>query len=294
MFTGSAVAIITPFKGDKINFDTLKKLIEFHIENNIDAIVISGTTGESATLTGDEKKELFVFTVGQVNRRVPVIAGTGSNITRNTIELTQYAKSIGADAALVVTPYYNKTTQKGLIEHYNLIADESDFPLIIYNVPSRTGLNVLPETVYELSQNKNIVGIKEASANISQITEIARLCGDNISLYSGNDDHIVPVLSIGGKGVICTVANIVPRETSELVHSFMTGDIEKSREIQFRLNPLIRALFTETNPMPVKTALRLIGWDVGNVRRPLTEMTENNIRILVKELKVFGFTIQSE
>ena len=292
MYIGSAVALVTPFKDGEINFETLKKLINFHIENKTDAIVVCGTTGESSTLTDEEKKELFKTTVNEVKGRVPLIAGTGKNITKDSIELTKFAKSAGANCALVVTPYYNKTTQSGLIEHFSIIADESDFPVILYNVPSRTGLNTTPETVFELSKNKNIIGIKEASGNISQITEIARLCGDKINIYSGNDDHILPVLSVGGKGVISTVANIAPKETSELVHSFFDGNIEKSREIQFRLIPLINALFIEVNPIPVKTAMRLLGWEVGELRRPLTEMNPENLKILKRELKNFGFKVK--
>ncbi len=292
MFIGSAVALVTPFKDGEINFETLKKLINFHIENKTDAIVVCGTTGESSTLTDEEKKELFKIAINEVKGRVPLIAGTGKNITKDTIELTKFAKSAGADCALVVTPYYNKTTQTGLIEHFSIIADESDFPVILYNVPSRTGLNTTPETVFELSKNKNITGIKEASGNISQISEIARLCGDKINIYSGNDDHILPVLSVGGKGVISTVANIAPKETSELVHSFFDGNIEKSREIQFRLIPLINALFIEVNPIPVKTAMRLLGWEVGELRRPLTEMNPENLKILKRELKNFGFKVK--
>jgi len=292
VFIGSAVALVTPFKDGEINFETLKKLINFHIENKTDAIVVCGTTGESSTLTDEEKKELFKTAVNEVKGRVPLIAGTGKNITKDSIELTKFAKSAGADCALVVTPYYNKTTQSGLIEHFSIIADESDFPVIMYNVPSRTGLNMKPETVFELSKNKNITGIKEASGNISQITEIARLCGDKINIYSGNDDHILPVLSVGGKGVISTVANIAPKETSELVHSFFDGNIEKSREIQFRLIPLINALFTEVNPIPVKTAMRILGWEVGELRRPLTEMNPENLKILKRELKNFGFEVK--
>jgi len=292
VFIGSAVALVTPFKDGEINFETLKKLINFHIENKIDAIVVCGTTGESSTLTDEEKKELFKIAVNEVKGRVPLIAGTGKNITKDSIELTKFAKSVGADCALVVTPYYNKTTQTGLVEHFSIIADESDFPVILYNVPSRTGLNMKPETVFELSKNKNITGIKEASGNISQITEIARLCGNKINIYSGNDDHILPVLSVGGKGVISTVANIAPKETSELVHSFFDGNIEKSREIQFRLIPLINALFIEVNPIPVKTAMRLLGWEVGELRRPLTEMNPENLKILERELKNFGFKVK--
>lgn len=292
MFIGSAVALVTPFKDGEINFETLKKLINFHIENKTDAIVVCGTTGESSTLTDEEKKELFKIAVNEVKGRVPLIAGTGKNITKDSIELTKFAKSAGADCALVVTPYYNKTTQTGLIEHFSIIADESDFPVILYNVPSRTGLNTTPETVFELSKNKNITGIKEASGNISQITEIARLCGDKINIYSGNDDHILPVLAVGGKGVISTVANIAPKETSELVHSFFDGNIEKSREIQFRLIPLINALFIEVNPIPVKTAMRLLGWEVGELRRPLIEMNPENLKILERKLKNFGFKVK--
>ena len=291
MFTGSAVALVTPFLNGGINFDVVKKLVNFHIENKTDAIVVSGTTGESATLTVDEKIELYKTAAKEINGRVPLIAGTGTNNTKDAVELTAYAKNAGADCALIVTPYYNKTTQKGLIEHYSIIAEEVDFPIILYNVPSRTGLNALSRTIFELSKNKSIIGVKEASGDISQITEIARLCGENINIYSGNDDHILPVLSVGGKGVISTCANIVPGETSELVHSFLKGDIKKSREIQFKINPLVKALFLEVNPIPVKTAMRLLGWEVGELRRPLTEISSENLEILKDELKKFGFEL---
>ncbi|MBE5812846.1 MAG: 4-hydroxy-tetrahydrodipicolinate synthase [Clostridiales bacterium] len=285
-FIGSGVALITPFNENTVNYKVLEELIEYQIANNTDAIIICGTTGEPSTMTESEKKEVIRFTVEKVNKRIPVIAGTGSNCTRTAIEMSKYAQSIGVDGVLVVTPYYNKTTQKGLVEHYKSIAENINIPIIMYNVPGRTGLNLLPTTIKELSKIENIVAVKEASGNFSQIAEIANLCGEDIYIYSGNDDQIVPVLSLGGVGVISVLANVAPNETHEIVSKFLKGDIEKSRELQLKLLPLINALFCEVNPIPVKEAVRLIGFNVGNVRLPLVPMSNDNREKLKETLKI--------
>lgn len=275
-FVGSGVALITPFDGEKVNYKVLEELIEYQIANNTDAIIICGTTGEPSTMTESEKKETIRFTVEKVNKRIPVIAGTGSNCTKSAIEMSKYAASIGADGVLVVTPYYNKTTQKGLIEHYKAIAENINIPIIMYNVPGRTGLNLAPQTVKELAKIENLVAIKEASGNFSQIAEIASICGEEISIYSGNDDQIVPILSLGGVGVISVLANVAPNETHEIVAKFLDGKIKESRELQLKLLPLINALFCEVNPIPVKEAVKLMGFGVGDVRLPLVNMSDDN------------------
>ena len=263
IFKGSGVAIVTPFTNDnKINYDEFKKLIDFQIDNNTDAIIVCGTTGESATLTDCERKELIDFTVKYVNHRIPVIAGTGSNNTEYAIELTRYAKEVNVDGVLVVTPYYNKTTQNGLIEHYKAIADSVSIPIIMYNVPSRTGLNIEPATAFELSKVKNIVAIKEASGNISQVLKIKEMCKDDLQIYSGNDDQIVPILSCGGIGVISVLANIKPNITHYICSNFFEGNMSEALDLQLRNLPLINALFCETNPIPIKYALNRNGFDV--------------------------------
>lgn len=285
IFTGAAVAIITPFTEDGINFEELKRLIDFNIDNGTDAIVIAGTTGESSTMSDEEHKETIRFTVEYVNKRVPVIAGTGSNDTLYAVDLSQYAEKVGADGLLLVTPYYNKTTQSGLIKHYNYIADRVNIPIILYNVPSRTGVNILPKTASELSKHKNIVAIKEASGDLSQIAETISLCGDNLTVYSGNDDQIVPILSLGGKGVISVLSNVVPREAHNICSLYFEGKVKESRELQMKYLSLINALFIEVNPIPVKTALRLMGFNAGPLRMPLFDMDEENLEVLKKELK---------
>lgn len=285
IFTGAAVAIITPFTEDGINFEELKRLIDFNIDNGTDAIVIAGTTGESSTMSDEEHKETIRFTVEYVNKRVPVIAGTGSNDTLYAVELSQYAEKAGADGLLLVTPYYNKTTQSGLIKHYNYIADRVNIPIILYNVPSRTGVNILPKTASELSKHKNIVAIKEASGDLSQIAETISLCGDNLTVYSGNDDQIVPILSLGGKGVISVLSNVVPRDAHNICSLYFEGKVKESRELQMKYLSLINALFIEVNPIPVKTALRLMGFNAGPLRMPLFDMDEENLKVLKKELK---------
>ncbi|HHY78492.1 MAG TPA: 4-hydroxy-tetrahydrodipicolinate synthase [Clostridiales bacterium] len=288
LFKGSGVAIITPFTEDGVNFEKLGELIEWHVNSGTDAIIICGTTGEASTMTDDEKKAAYKFTVEKVAKRIPVIAGTGSNDTKHSIELSKYAESVGCDGLLCVTPYYNKTTQKGLIEHYTAIADSVNIPIIIYNVPGRTGLNILPQTLKELSKHKNIAGVKEASGNISQVVEIGTFCSDEFALYSGNDDQVVPLLSVGGIGVISVVANILPKEMHEMVMSYLKGNVKRAMELQLKIKPLNDALFCEVNPIPVKTAMNLLGYEVGPLRLPLTSMSDKNLEYLKNTLKSFG------
>lgn len=280
IFTGSCVALSTPFTDDGINYSTFEELIEFQISEGTDALLVCGTTGEPPTMTLEERHEAIEFVISKANGRVPVIAGTGGNNTKSVIESSLKAQELGADGLLIVTPYYNKTTQEGLIAHYTAIAKEVDLPIIIYNVPGRTGLNMTPATLYELSKLENIVGMKEASGNIAQVVEMARLCNGNIDLYSGNDDMVVPLMSVGGKGVISVVANVAPKDTHDMVYSFLEGNIEKSYNLQFKLKPLIDALFLEVNPIPVKAALNLMGFDMGKPRLPLIEMSQENLVIL--------------
>ena len=278
LFRGCGTAIATPFTNEnKINYEVLKKYLDFQIENKVDAIIVCGTTGESATLSNDEKKELINFTVKYVNKKVPVIAGTGSNNTKFAIELSRYAEKVGADGLLVVTPYYNKTTQEGLIEHYIEIARKVKIPIIMYNVPSRTGVNILPETCLELSKIENIVAIKEASGNISQIAKIAQLCRDNLYIYSGNDDQILPILSIGGIGVISVLSNIKPKEVHDICEKYINGNIDNAKEIFLKFLPLANSLFCEVNPIPIKYALSKIGYDFGKPRLPLVELKNKEL-----------------
>ena len=286
IFQGSAVALVTPFnKNGEINFKSFEKLLEFHLENNTQAIIIFGTTGESSTLSDEEKFELLKFAVSKCERKIKIVAGTGSNNTRHAVYLTREAKKIGVNACLSVTPYYNKTNQVGLIEHYKKIC-EVGLPIIIYNVPSRTGLNILPETYKKLLVLENVVGIKEASGNISQVADIFVLCRDNknFALYSGNDDQIVPILSLGGDGVISVLANIFPKETQAMCQDFFDGKIKKSRDTQLRFLSLIKNLFCEVNPMPIKFAMNYLGFDVGKCRLPLTDLSEQNKNKIIKIL----------
>ena len=290
-FTGSGVAIVTPFKDGKVNYEKLGELLEFQIANSTDAIIVCGTTGEAATLTEEEHIGVTEYAVSKVGGRIPVICGAGSNNTAHAISLVKGAEKVKADALLIVTPYYNKTSQKGIIEYYSTLAKSTSLPVIVYNVPGRTGVNILPETLFELSKIENIVAIKEASGNISQVSKMAKLCGDDIAIYSGDDDLTLPILSLGGKGVISVLANICPKETHELVASYLSGDTETSRKLQLRFIDLIAALFIEVNPMPVKTAMNLIKMDVGEVRPPLCEMESKNIEILKSILVKYGFTV---
>lgn len=286
LFTGSAVAIVTPFVDSEINFDKLAELIEFQVENGSDAIVICGTTGEVSTIPDDDHISAIKFTVDRVGKRVPVIAGTGSNHTSHGIELSKAAEMAGADGILSVTPYYNKTTQKGLYEHFKAIASSIKIPIILYNVPSRTGLNINPETVRELAQIENIVAIKEC--NMAQVGDIVNLCGEDFTVYSGDDSLVVPMLSLGGKGVISTTANLIPQDFHQMVSLFLAGDIEGSRKIQLQALNLIKALFIEESPIPIKAALNLLGMNVGICRMPLVEMSETNLAILAQEMKNYG------
>ena len=293
IFKGAGVAIVTPMKDNgEVNYDVLAELIEDQIAGGTDAIIICGTTGESATLTEEEHSDVIRFTIQKVAKRVPVIAGTGSNCTATALKLSKEAEKDGADGLLLVTPYYNKATQNGLIAHYTAIANAVDLPIILYNVPSRTGCNLLPETVAYLAKNvKNIVGVKEASGNISQIAKVKLLAGDDIDLYSGNDDQVIPILSLGGIGVISVLSNVAPRETHDMVMDYLNGDIEKARDLQLRAIPLIDALFSEVNPIPVKKALKFMGKNVGPLRAPLSEMEEKNAEKLKKAMVDFGITL---
>lgn len=290
MLKGAITAIVTPFKNGKINYKKMEELIEFQIRNEIDGIVVCGTTGESATLSKQEKKKLIKFTVDKVNGRVPVIAGTGSNNTEDALLMSQYAETVGADYTLVVSPYYNKTTKKGIIAHYEYIADNTSIPLIMYNVPSRTGLNIDADTTIALSEHPNIIGIKEASSDMAKASKIIAECSDDFLVFSGNDDIIVPMLSIGSSGVISVLSNILPKETHDMCKYYMEGDIEKARLLQLNLSDLISKLFIEVNPIPIKEAMNILGFDVGNTRLPLVKMSKKNVDLLYLSLKdVFGF-----
>lgn len=284
MIHGAYTALITPFKNGKVDYFKLGELIEFQIANKIDGIVICGTTGESSTLTDKEKKKVIKYTVETVNGRVPVIAGTGCNNTKHSIELSKYAERVGADGLLVVTPYYNKSTQKGLIEHYNAIANSVDCPIIIYNVPTRTCVNILPDTVAKLAETKNIVGIKEASNNFSQIAELLSKVPKDFSVISGNDDTIVPLLSLGGTGVISVLSNVYPKAVHNMCKSYFEGDIKYAKDLQLKYINLVKLLFKEVNPMPVKDAMNILGFDVGICRLPLTTVLEDTHELLKTEL----------
>ena len=291
LFRGSGVAVITPFNDSGFDFKKLGELLDWHVESGTDAIIICGTTGEAPTMTDDEKKAAYKYTVERIAGRIPVIAGTGSNDTHHSIELSKYAEAVGCDGVLCVTPYYNKTTQKGLIAHYTAIADSINIPVIIYNVPGRTGLNVNADTLRILSKHKNIAGVKEASGNISQVVEIGMFCDESFCMYSGNDDQVVPLLSVGGIGVISVVANIAPKVMHDMVMSFLEGDVKRAMELQLSIKPLNDALFCEVNPIPVKTAMNLLGYNVGNLRLPLVDMADKNLELLKKELINYGFKI---
>lgn len=294
IFTGAGVAIITPFKNNgEVNFEKLGELIDYQIENGTDAIIICGTTGEASTLTHEEHLACIKFAVEKTNKRIPVIAGTGSNCTDTAIFLSAEAEKHGADALLVVTPYYNKATQKGLYEHFSEVAHSVKIPIILYNVPSRTGCNILPETAVALAKNvENIVGIKEASGNISQVAKLMSLADGCIDLYSGNDDQVVPILSLGGIGVISVLSNIAPKETHDMVQKYLDGDTKGSLDLQLKTLPLIDQLFCEVNPIPVKKALNLLGAEVGHLRKPLTEMEPAHAENLAKAMSDFGIKLK--
>ena len=288
IFTGSCVALVTPFRDNKIDFDRFRELIDWHIENGTDAILVAGTTGETSTLTDQEHLDLLRVAGEHIAGRVPYIAGTGSNDTAYSIMLSKYAEEQGADAVLVINPYYNKSTQKGIYVHIKAIADAIKVPIIVYNVPSRTGANISVSTMQKLAEIPNVQAVKEASGDISQITEIARTCGDKLDVYSGNDDQTLPILSVGGKGIISVSGNIIPKDMHDLVSAFMDGNVDKARKIQFDTNLINLAMFYETNPIPVKTAMRLLGTDTGEMRLPLVEMEEANEARLVEALKEYG------
>lgn len=289
IFTGAGVAIVTPMNDDgSINFEKLGELIEFNIENGTDAIIICGTTGESSTMTDEEHVECIRYAVEKVNKRVPVIAGTGSNDTRYAVTLSKEAEAIGADALLVVTPYYNKTSQAGLIKHFTTIADAVNIPMILYSVQSRTGVNIAAETVCKLAEHKNIVAIKEASGNISQIAKIAAMCEDKIDIYSGNDDQIVPIMALGGKGVISVLSNCVPKETHEICALCLENKYDGARALANKYLEFANNLFIDVNPIPVKEALNIMGFGVGECRLPLVSMNENSKAILTETMRKIG------
>ena len=284
LFKGAGSAIPTPFDENGVNIGELKRFLKFQIENKIDALIVCGTTGESSTMTRDEKIEVIKCALEVSNGKVPVIAGTGLNNTKEAIKMSKIAESLGVDGVLVVTPYYNKTTQAGLIAHYKLIAENINIPIILYNVPSRTGLNIEPETCLELSKIENIVAIKEASGNLSQVAQIVHLCGDNLHIYSGNDDQIIPICSLGGLGVISVLSNIEPEYTHNMIWNFLNGEFDIAKKMQLDAVPLINALFSEVNPIPVKAALNEIGFNFGIPRLPLIEMSEEK-RIFLNSTK---------
>lgn len=285
LFKGVGSAVPTPFDENGVNISEFRKFLQFQIDNNVDALIVCGTTGESSTMTRDEKIIAINCALEVANEKIPVIVGTGSNNTREAIEMSKIAERLGVDGILVVTPYYNKTTQRGLIAHYKSIAESVSLPIILYNVPSRTGVNIEPKTCFELSKVDNIVAIKEASGNISQVAQISNLCGDNLYIYSGNDDQIVPICSLGGIGVISVLSNIKPKFVHDMVYDFLDGNIDKARKMQLNVLPLINSLFSEVNPIPVKYALNELGFNFGVPRLPLVEFSDTNKKILRQYLK---------
>lgn len=280
IFKGCGTAIATPFTENGVNLQEFQKLVEEQIKEGVDSIIVCGTTGESATMTEEERLQTIECAVKTAKGRIPIIAGTGSNNTKSVIEMNKKVEKIGVDGVLIVTPYYNKTTQEGLVKHYTEIAKNTKLPIILYNVPSRTGVNIKPETALKLSKIENIVAIKEASGDLSQIAQLANLCGDNLNIYSGNDDQVVPILSIGGIGVISVLSNIRPKYTHEMCYSYFEGNTKKASKMQIDAIPLINALFSEVNPIPVKEALNICGYNFGSPRLPLVNLSENNKKIL--------------
>jgi 4-hydroxy-tetrahydrodipicolinate synthase len=288
MFTGSMVALVTPFKAGKVDWQSLEALVDFHIENGISGIVPCGTTGESATLDHNEHHEVIERVIKAVNKRVPVIAGTGSNSTAEAVALTKGAEKAGADGALMISPYYNRPTQEGIYQHYKKVASEVGIPIIVYNIPGRTGSKIEPETLARLSEIKNIAGVKEATGSVDQAIDVIRLCGDNLAVYSGEDSLTFSLMALGGKGVISTVANIAPKEMSQVTDACLKGNWESGRKLQLKLIPLIRGVFLETNPIPIKTALALMGKCSGELRLPLTAMSEGNLKKLRQTMVEFA------
>lgn len=285
LFEGCGTAIATPFDEDGVNLKEFARLIEDQIHNKVDAIIVCGTTGESSTMTEQEKLQTIECAVKTANGRIPIIAGTGSNNTKAVIEMNKKVEALGVDGVLIVTPYYNKTTQQGLIQHYKVIAENTSLPIIVYNVPSRTGVNIKPETCLELSKIQNIVAIKEASGDLSQVAEIANLCRDELTIYSGNDDQIVPILSVGGKGVISVLSNVKPKYTHDMCHNFFEGKVKEAAKMQVDAISLVKALFSEVNPIPVKAALNMIGYNFGIPRLPLIGMSEKGKENLKNEIQ---------
>ncbi len=286
LFIGSGVAIVTPFTHSGIDYQAFTELIEFQIKGGSDAIIVCGTTGEASTMPDEEHIDAIKFAVKAINKRVPVIAGTGSNDTRHAIELSKAAEAVGADGLLSVTPYYNKATQKGLYGHFKLIADSVGIPLILYNVPSRTNLNLNPETIKALAEIDNIIAVKEC--NLGQVGDVVNLCGEDFTVYSGDDNMVLPVLSLGGKGVISVMANIIPRDTHDMVMKFVQGDLDGAIKLQLQTLNLIKSLFCEVNPIPIKAAVNLLGYKAGQCRMPLTEISEDNLELLRAEMKAYG------
>lgn len=287
---GCGVALVTPFTDGEINYKTLEELVDLHVEYS-GSIIVAGTTSEAATMTDEEYKNVVKFVIDRVNKRIPVIAGSGSNCTRTAIQKSGFCEEAGADGLLIVTPYYNKTTQRGLVNHFKMIAESTSLPIIVYNVPGRTGMNIEPKTVLELSKIDNIVGIKEASGNISQVAEIIRICPKDFLVYSGNDDMVVPLMSLGGRGVISVAANIIPSEMKKMVDNYAKGNVKESSDAQLAMNGLINALFIETNPIPVKEAMSILNMCSSEVRAPLCSMSNENREKLIKEMDLFGLEI---
>lgn len=292
VFVGSAVAVVTPFNKGKVDFEALDNLLQFHLENHTDAVVVCGTTGESCTLADDEHLEVVSYAVKKINGRIPLIAGTGSNDNNHAVAFTQEAERLGADAVLLVTPYYNKATGKGLVKHFTKIAQSTSLPCILYNVPGRTGTDLKPETVRILSEIDNIVAIKEASGDVSRVVEIKALCKDNIDIYSGNDDITVPIMAAGGKGVISVMANLAPEDVHNMTMHCLEGRWDKALEMQIRMYPVVKALFSEVNPIPVKTAMAMLKMCGGELRLPLCEMEEQNEQLLRRALADYGFKLR--
>lgn len=288
LFKGCGTAISTPFDENGVNLKEFEKLVENQIENNVDSIIVCGTTGEASTMTEEEKIATIASSVKTSNGRIPIIAGTGGNNTKQVIAYSKKVENLGVDGLLIVTPYYNKCTQQGLIEHYQEIAKNISLPIILYNVPSRTGVNMEPKTCFALSKIPNIVAIKEASGNLSQVAEIAHLCGDNLFIYSGNDDQVLPILSVGGIGVISVLSNVLPKYTHDMVQNFLTGNVQMATKMQLNVLPLIHALFSEVNPIPIKAALNLLGYRFGVPRLPLTKLSEDKEIVLKNELLNFA------
>ena len=292
IFKGAATALVTPFKDNAIDFNAYDRLLEMQLASGIDGLVVCGTTGEASTLTEEEKLQLAAHTIKKANKKVPIIIGTGSNNTMQALDMSKKMEALGADGLLLVTPYYNKCSDRGLIEHYNLIADSVSIPCILYSVPSRTGVNISPHVVSQLCKHPNIVGIKDASGNISQLVEIAKYISDDFALYSGNDDNVVPILSLGGTGVISTVSNIIPKDMHDMVIKYLEGNVEEARKLQLKAKSLIDVVFSDVNPIPIKAALNMLGYIEREYRLPLCRPSNQVLFNLSEELKSYGFTLK--